>query len=665
MDILRVGAVNTNPTVGAVFSNVENMEKKRDELLEMAKDIDVMIFSEMCVCGYPPEDLVQWPSFIEAQYEALKQFSQSCPAGGTAYIVGAAVDHKDHIYNAAVVIYNNRIIGIVPKEKLPTYSVFYEGRTITAGLPGIIGPWDSVHEVFKASEGVPFGDMTFFIEGLGHFGTEICEDGWTPDGPGNRRSYQGAEVIFNLSASPWRPGVYYRRRRMLGTRSADNAVGFVYSNQIGGNDSLVFDGGVYVYEAGSEIMVTKRWQENVSVFDINLGNIRRERSSNTTWRLNQQQHQQASEVIKIGPARRRHKDPLPQEVILAAQMNAAKQFLGSFEEDIYAVNEIEDMREAILLGMQDYLAKAAPFKAEVISLSGGRDSTLVLIYAAENARRRMDKEADLSERIFCYSLPTQFNSDVTKSIAAEVSTALGVSFKEVPIQATFEEEAAILEETMGHPLTRLARQNLQARLRAARVRTIANSKDALLWQTGSMSEKATGYTTLGGDMEGDYSPLSDVPKTVEELLLWQEYDLDMKRGDYGLAAVIKRILQDTIASAELEEDQDDQSELAPFPVIDMCFSMFFGEKLSYQEIINQIEDRLGKNQLKTLDDDYKNKIEGWVKNCIRRFINSVFKWIQMCQGIHLLDVDLDRERALQIPAVQSLEWLQMYDNKKD
>jgi len=213
----------------------------------------------------------------------------------------------------------------------------------------------------------------------------------------------------------------------------------------------------------------------------------------------------------------------------------------------------------------------------------------------------------------------------------------------------------------GAPLSRLAKQNLQTRLRAARVRTIANTKGALLWQTGSMSEKATGYTTLGGDMEGDYSPLGNLPKTVEELLLFQELDLARKNGNFMLADVLTILLKKTIASAELEENQDDQSDLAPFPILDACFDMFFGEKLGYHDILGQIEKRLGKDNLLGIDDDYANKLEPWIKNCITRFMRSVFKWVQMCQNIHLFNVDLDRERALQIPTVQTLEWLRMDD----
>jgi NAD+ synthase (glutamine-hydrolysing) len=651
MHSLRVGIANINPTIGAVYSNVKKMMEARTELLGMASDIDVISFSELCVCGYPPEDMIQWPDFIGAQMDALMQFVDACDDNAT-YLVGAIIEHSGGLYNCVVVISDQKIVGIVPKEKLPTYGIFYDGRTVTPGKATF--EWWNPVQTDLDLDPIPFGDMTFQLGDVCQFGTEDCEDGWVPDGPMTRRSYNGAEVIFNLSASPSRPGIHAQRRRMLATRSADNCVGLVYTNQVGGNDSLVSDGGAYIYELGKEIKITNRWKENVSVVDINLDNIRRERNSNTTWRTNRREHTQTDNIVAIDHLNLNHNRVLKFSPKNSAGLTAAESFIGSMGEDAYAVNPVEEMKKSILLGMQDYYNKAAPFQGEVISLSGGRDSVLVLLYAYQNAIARGD---DPAEQIFCYSMPTTFNSDDTKSIARDVCDALGVSFVEESIQDAFESEKARCERMIGGPLSRLAKQNLQARLRATLVRTIANSKGAILWQTGSMSEKATGYTTLGGDMEGDYSPISNVPKTVEELLLMRE--LELAKWNIPLAKVLRKLLEETVASAELEEDQDDQSELAPFPVLDTCFKMFFGEKLGYHDILAQIEARLGSEQLLAIDKDYSEKMKGWVRNCLTRFLRSVYKWIQMCQGIHLLDVDLDRERALQIPAVQSLEWLRM------
>lgn len=651
MASLRVGTININPKVGAVYSNVALMKKGREQLLSLYNDIDVITYFELSICGYPPEDMIQWPSFVEAQLDALKGFVEVTVDDDIVYLVGAAIEHKGNIYNSVVVISKGKIHGIVPKEKLPTYGVFYDGRTFTPGMQ-TFEKWQSVYGNMFPYD-IYFGDMTFMLGGVCRIGTEVCEDIWVPDGPMPRRSYNGAEVIFNLSASPWRPGVHNTRRRMLASRSADNCVGVVYTNQVGGNDSLVFDGGSYAYEVGKEIATTGRWHEGVNVIDINLDNIRRERNANTTWRNNRQAHTSVDNVVQI-PLTGNVGRKINYGIKTEATLTAAKGFVGIIGRDSHAPDEIDEMREAILLGMQDYYTKAAPFKAEVISLSGGRDSVLVLLYAYENAKR-MGK--DPAKQIYCYSMPTRFNSDDTKNIARDVCEALGVNFVERSIQAVFESEIKEQEEMAGEPLSRLAKQNLQARLRACRVRTIANTKSALLWQTGSMSEKATGYTTLGGDMEGDYSPLTNVPKTVEELLLFRE--LELAKDNPALEKVIRKLLEETVASAELEAGQDDQSELAPFPVIDTCYKMFFGEKLGYKDILEQVEARIGSEQLMAVDPNYQKKLEGWVVKCITRFMQSVYKWVQMCQGIHLIDIDLDRERALQIPTVQSLEWLRM------
>ena len=586
MASLRVGTININPKVGAVYSNVALMKKGREQLLSLYNDIDVITYFELSICGYPPEDMIQWPSFVEAQLDALQGFVEVTVDDDIVYLVGAAIEHKGNIYNSVVVISKGKIHGIVPKEKLPTYGVFYDGRTFTPGMQ-TFEKWQSVYGNMFPYD-IYFGDMTFMLGGVCRIGTEVCEDIWVPDGPMPRRSYNGAEVIFNLSASPWRPGVHNTRKRMLATRSADNCVGVVYTNQVGGNDSLNFDGGSYAYEVGKEIATTPRWKEGVNVIDINLDNIRRERNANTTWRNNRQAHTSADNVVEIEHVGNQDR-VLTHRLQPTALFTAAKNFVGRIERVTTEPDEIDEMREAILMGMRDYYTKAAPFKADVISLSGGRDSVLVLLYAYENAKR---SGKDPAKQIYCYSMPTSFNSDDTKNISKDICRILGVNFVERSIQALFESEKQEIEEMQGCPLTKLAKQNLQARLRATRVRTIANTIGGLLWQTGNMSEKATGYTTLGGDMEGDYAPLTNVPKTVEELLLLRE--LDRAREDNPeLAKVIYKMLFETEATAELDENQNDQRDLAPFPVVDTCYKMFFGEKLGYKDILGQIEARLG------------------------------------------------------------------------
>jgi NAD+ synthase (glutamine-hydrolysing) len=265
MRLLRIAVVSVNTTVGAVRSNVD---RALDLVRAAAADGATLIaLPEQVVGGYMQEDLVQWRSFVDAQGRALERLATATKDLGCAVVAGVTAARADHLYNCAALLHGGAIRGVVPKEKLPSYNVFYEGRTLARGGPGL-------HD---ESLGAPFGDLVFELD-FGAVALEVCEDLWSPDGPLRRRCYAGAELVVNVSASPYRVGVVDTRREMIATRSADNQATIVFANMVGANDGLVFDGGGYVAQNGRMLLEARRFVEGFAAVTVDLDRTRRLRA---------------------------------------------------------------------------------------------------------------------------------------------------------------------------------------------------------------------------------------------------------------------------------------------------------------------------------------------------------------------------------------------------
>src|ERR1700722_18048282 len=275
MRLVRVALANVNATVGATRTNVDRCVAA--VRTAAADGATLVALPEQVVGGYPPEDLVQWRAFVEAQHRELHRLARETAALPCASVVGLALARGPHVYNVAALVHAGRVWGFVPKEKLPLYNVFYEARTLARGTPGL----------YDTLGGVPFGDLVFDLD-FGTVALEVCEDGWSPDGPMRRRSYAGAEIVLNLSASPFRLGVAETRREMISTRAADCQATVAYVNAVGANDGLVFDGGGFVAQNGRLLHASSRFREGVEAVTLDLDRTRRLRTENTTWREDQE-----------------------------------------------------------------------------------------------------------------------------------------------------------------------------------------------------------------------------------------------------------------------------------------------------------------------------------------------------------------------------------------
>jgi NAD+ synthase (glutamine-hydrolysing) len=271
MRLAKLAVASVSPTVGAVKSNVSRLIAVAREMADA--NVTIGAFPEQAIGGYPPEDLVQWPGFLVGQRHELERFAKETRGSATVYVIGLAVSAGGQIFNAAAVVHRGIIAGVVPKEKLPTYNVFYEGRTFSRGGPGLALDWD----------GIPLGDYRFHFD-FGDVAVEVCEDAWSPDGPMRRRCYSGSEIVVNVSTSPYRMGVDSTRREMLATRAADNQALLLYANAVGGQDGLIYDGGGFIFQNGRLVFEAPRFAEGWWSTIVDLDRTRRLRMENTTWR---------------------------------------------------------------------------------------------------------------------------------------------------------------------------------------------------------------------------------------------------------------------------------------------------------------------------------------------------------------------------------------------
>lgn len=633
MRLIRTAVVNVNTTVGAVRSNVDRTIAFAKEVA--ADNATVACFGEQLIAGYTPEDLVQWRAFVDAQWVELERFAKETRELPTIFALGLTVSRGSHLYNAAAVVHAGKILGIVPKEKLPTYNVFYEARVFARGAPGL---YDEVN-------GVPFGDLVFDCD-FGGLAVEVCEDCWSPDGPMRRRSYAGAEVVLNLSASPYRLGVVATRREMIATRANDNQCTVVYANIVGGNDGLVFDGGGFVAQNGRVVLDVPRYREGWQAVNVDLDRTRRLRNENTTWRADQETFAATTapirRVVVTSPTKGR------ESLVYPIPANNSFFLPGAPPATTPREDFCEDLLDALALGVGDYFEKTGAFKTIGVALSGGRDSLLCLYIARRWVARRWGhlgpdgEKAKAQEILRAFFMPSRYSSKETHAAAEAAARDLDTPFAVVSIDDAFERELAAVEKMLqpGETLGPMARQNVQARVRAERMWTWTNSSSGLFLQTSNMSEKAVGYTTIGGDMEGAISVIANVPKTVVNYLL--DYLLE-KTQMPGILLTLKKP-----ASAELADDQEDEKDLMPFPVLDACFALYAGEKMSPSEV---------KQVLLTMFPEVeKAKVEAWAARFARLFTQSIYKWVQTPLCLHVGNLDLDRERALQLPVVQRTEW---------
>lgn len=528
---LRIALCQLDPVVGDLQGNVERVLSGLASA--EAQGAEIAIFPELVITGYPPEDLLLKPSFVEGNLRALEAVAER--TGECAAVVGF-VDEDGDLYNAAAVLAGGKVHGVWRKELLPNYGVFDEQR------------W------FRPGPGSGEGDHVYVIGGV-RTGVVVCEDAWSPTGPVARLGAGGAELICVLNGSPFRTGVVAERRRMLATRAADASAVLAYVNMVGGQDELVFDGGSMVFDHdGSLLAAAPQFEETTLVVDLELRPAYRKRALDPRGRTD-------VPALPATPVTGPRPAPAKADGSIATSPGTNPAAPAS------PLPESEEVYKALVLATRDYIDKNA-FREVLISLSGGVDSSLVAAIAVD---------AIGPERVHGVLLPSRYSSEHSVSDALALAEGLGIDTLTVEIEPAHAALAEMLAPALVAGDSGLAAENIQARLRGIVVMALSNQFGWLVLTTGNKSEMSVGYATLYGDMAGGFAVIKDVPKLLV-------YDLCRYRNGLSTEPVIPQSVLDKPPSAELRPGQRDDESLPPYEVLDPILYGYVERDLTAAEL---------------------------------------------------------------------------------
>jgi NAD+ synthase (glutamine-hydrolysing) len=507
--MVRVALCQANLSVGDIDGNIERIRERISSASELG--VDLVVFPELSVTGYPPEDLLLRPRFIERANHAVHALAADIK--NIVVLVGFP-SLSGNLYNAAATLSEGKVAAIYHKRHLPNYAVFDEQRYFTSGSTAVV----------------------LQLNGLG-IGISICEDLWQLGGPAEWAAREGgAQLIVNLSASPYHHAKGHEREQMFATRCADYNCYLAFCNAVGGQDELVFDGHSLVIDPRGNVLARgKQFEEDLVIADIDpVADQTTQIQSNRVTQVDVFQDQ----TPKPPFVQREPRTPLEPEA------------------EVY---------HALVLGTADYFRKNG-FQHAVLGLSGGIDSALSLLVAVD---------ALGPESVTAISLPSRYTATMNREDATDLTERLGVRLLEIPINALVKGYESALANPFADTAQGVAEENLQARIRGNIIMALSNKFDWLVLTTGNKSEMSVGYATLYGDMAGGFSILKDVFKTwVYRLSQWKN------RG----AEIMPQRIIDKLPSAELSENQLDTDNLPPYDVLDKILAAYVEDNRSPTEI---------------------------------------------------------------------------------
>jgi len=571
MRILRIGLCQINTTVG----DIEGNTRKILDYIAKGKKMgaDLLAFPEMAVTGYPPEDLLLMPKFIEANLKAVKTIAKATSA--MTAIVGFVSKDGD-IFNSAGLFHNGKIIDAYSKIYLPNYGVFDEDRYFQVGKENFIFTLKSTP-----------------------IGLSICEDLWYPGDPIRTQAlYGGAELIVNISSSPYHTGKSTFREKMITTRASDNLAIVAYCNLVGGQDELVFDGGSLIFDQNGDLIVRgKQFEEDLILADLDMEavfrmrlhdpRIRRERLANEEKSLRKIELPDHSPSVKKRPPTPKREDK--------------------------PLDRLSEIYSALVLGTRDYVRKNG-FQTVLIGLSGGIDSALTAAIAVDALGK---------EGVVGVAMPSQYSSRESLEDAKLLAKNLGVRFLTIPISEVFQAYLKTLSPSFKGLKPDVTEENVQARIRGNILMALSNKFGWLVLTTGNKSEMSVGYCTLYGDMAGGYAVLKDVPKTLV-------YELTKFRNKKEGRDLIPKRVFNKPPSAELRPNQKDEDSLPPYPVLDPILQAYVEEDKGVQDIA-----KMG----------FK---ESMIKEVIRMVDRNEYKRRQSPPGVKITHRALGKDRRLPV-----------------
>lgn len=521
---LRIVLAQINATVGDLPGNRDRVVERIEAARRLGADI--VVFPEMCLTGYPPEDLLLKPDFIEAARRALHEIVPA--SAGLTAVVGTASADGD-LHNTAAVLHDGWLAGLYHKHYLPNYGVFDEDRYFEAGRQRLVFERDGVL-----------------------IGVSICEDIWYPDGPPEAQAlHGGADLLINISASPYTRGRGLARERMMRTRAADNTAILAYCNLVGGQDELVFDGHSLICGPQGELIARgKQFEEDMVVADLDVRQVFR-------WRL-------------YDPRRRKavDDDDAPFERVVLPPLAPGGERTPQPAVVTPTLDPVAEVYQALVLGTRDYVRKNG-FRQVVLGLSGGVDSSLTGAIAAD---------ALGPENVVGVAMPTRYSSAHSLEDARQLADNFGLRLLTVSIDDTFQAFMDMLAPAFEGRAPDVTEENLQPRIRGTLLMALSNKFGWLVLTTGNKSEIGVGYSTLYGDTAGGFAVIKDVPKMLV-------YELSCYRNRLAGRDVIPQRVLDKAPSAELKPDQKDSDSLPEYPILDPILYAYVEESCSPADII--------------------------------------------------------------------------------
>ncbi len=569
MRTFRLALAQINPTVG----DLEDNASKIIDYIDRARSYgaDLVAFPELAIPGYTPEDLLFKAQFVEANIDTMRRIAQA--SARIAVVVGFA-DSDGGVRNAAAVAYGGRVVDTYHKIHLPNYGVFDERRYFT---PGNRCPVYSIN-----------GTLV---------GVNVCEDIWEPVGPTNVQCASGAEVIVNISGSPFYAGRLAEREQVLATRASDHDVFVAYLNLVGGQDELVFDGGSMVFDpAGGRMAQGSRFVEELIVVDLDVEALSKSRREPAV------SGEELTAVDSVGR---------PSIIEVSDYSNRSRPAVPTPEP--VTCDGIAEVYAALRTGTRDYVHKTG-FEKVLVALSGGIDSSLVATIAVDSLG---------SENVTGVWMPSRYSSERSMRDARELADNLSIRFETLAIEDAFTANLETLAPLFDGLEPGLAEENLQSRIRGVMIMALSNKFGWLVLTTGNKSEMAVGYATIYGDMAGGFAVINDVPKTLV-------YELAEYRNSITDMPPIPTSVIEKPPTAELRPDQLDQDSLPPYEVLDPILKAYVEDDLSFELIVEK----------------------GFAEEVVRRTITMVdrseYKRRQAPPGIKITPRNFGRDRRMPI-----------------
>ena len=484
-----------------IVGDIEGNLNKAIDVLQDAKklDSDLVIFSELFLSGYPPEDLVLKKSFVSACKNALDSLITYSEEKELGVIIGLPIYEKNKLFNAAAVIDKGQLIGFSKKVNLPNYSVFDEKRVFNK---------NNTPEIFN-------------FRGI-KLGIPICEDIWM-DNVCKELKDQGCELIISPNGSPFNKYKINQRKTIIEDRVTEVKTPFVYVNQFGGQDELVFDGSSLVINGNKEVVFeAPSWEENTSVVEFNV---------------------------------------------------SAKKF-NDLPFEKAQLSDLENIYMAMVIGLRDYVAKNN-FPGVILGLSGGIDSAFCAAVAVDALGK---------DKVNAYMLPSVYTSKNSLDDAKDCAKRLEIRLDSIPISNTFLSLEDSLEEIFKGLPTDITEENLQSRIRGTILMAISNKIGKMLITTGNKSEVSVGYSTLYGDMNGGFNPIKDIYKTeLYALANWRNLNVP-KNVLLTKKNIIPETIISKEPTAELRDNQKDSDSLPSYDQLDQILEGLVEYELSTNEL---------------------------------------------------------------------------------